>query len=63
MFNSNNTDMQMQFMGTDKGMLIQTYLQMHLYKYLTLYSWCCGDKGDSGIVGSHMFKRETNKSL
>lgn len=55
--NSNDTDVRMQFMGTEGGgILIQTYLQMHLYKYLTLYSWCYGDNGGSGILGNHIFE-------
>lgn len=34
----------MQFMGTEEGILIQIYLQTHLYKYLTLYSQCYGEE-------------------
>lgn len=29
---------------------------MHLYKYLTLYSWYYGDNGGSGILGIHIFE-------
>lgn len=40
--NNNSTYMYIQIMGTGKGILIQTYIQTHLYNYLTLYS--LGDK-------------------
>lgn len=54
----------MQLMGTGKGLMIQTYLQTALYKYLTLYNRGCGEKV---VAASSHVRREpppwTNKSL